>query len=73
MGRAPVGPVRPRIVLALPAPYRVLRGNHALAFLVTSQALSSLPDWLLALALAVLDRCDRCKLMVGVSVGWRTA
>jgi hypothetical protein len=51
----------------------VFRGNHALAFLVTSQALSSLPDWLLALARAVLDRCDRCKLMVGVSVGWRTA
>src|SRR5919108_293553 len=46
--------VRPRIILALPRPYRVLRGNHALAFLVTGQALSSLADWLLALALAVL-------------------
>ena len=47
-------PVRHRIILALPRPYRVLRGNHALAFLVTGQALSSLADWLLALALAVL-------------------
>jgi MFS family permease len=95
-------PVRHRIILALPRPYRVLRGNHALAFLVTGQALSSLADWLLALALAVLaytashsativalltvtrllpyglvlplagavlDRCDRRKLMVGVGVG----
>ena len=47
-------PVRHRIILALPRLYRVLRGNHALAFLVTGQALSSLADWLLALALAVL-------------------
>src|ERR671930_285495 len=95
-------PVRHRIILALPRPYRVLRGNHALAFLVTGQALSSLADWLLALALtvlastashsativalltltrllpyglvlplagAVLDRCDRRKVMVGVGAG----
>src|SRR5438445_6171056 len=43
-----------RIAFALPGLYGVLRGNRNLACLVAGQALSSLADWLLAVALAVL-------------------
>ncbi|HEX6510445.1 MAG TPA: hypothetical protein VF221_22685, partial [Chloroflexota bacterium] len=40
--------------VALPAPYRLLRGNVALSRIVGGEGFSSLADWLLAVVLTVI-------------------